>query len=215
MIYDAYTMIFLTQFDEIQDSISNLSCDAMRIQCDFEFSDEKQMRNIAVEGVWWSERSSIVFESSNFSDCDGRAAANQSTNWPRFLLDLPQQKLDATCRLKIHKKCTENPRILIQFLKKFFEAFFEDDDKRVALSCYAVERDFTEKGFCIIVIVILEELFWEDFCEKWEICVRIVEVIGERKKNVRVSLWKCENCERLSSSDFGIEIFVRVFASRD
>ena len=107
MIYDAYSTIFPTQFRQIQDLIPNLSCDAMRIPCDFELNDEKQMRNITVEGEWWSKRSSIVFESTNFTNRHGRAAANQSTDWPRFPLDLAQQKFDVTCRLRIHGKTAQ------------------------------------------------------------------------------------------------------------
>lgn len=126
MIYNGCSTISLTQFRQIQDSIPNLSCDAMRILCDFELNDEKQMRNIAVEGEWWSERSSIVFESTNFTNCHGRAAANQSKNWPRFPLDLAQQKLDITCRLRIHEK---NAQRIQEFWWKWEKVWWKLESK--------------------------------------------------------------------------------------
>lgn len=153
MIYNTYSIIFLTQFDEGRWSKSNLSWWQLRCRCDFQLENAKQVRDIAARDAWNVRFSSTMLGSSRISNC----------HWRTFLLQLRfVSSIDPrTCKQKFHT--THQSRIqqvlvwklkknVDERLKKFQYAMWKSERKIGEIGsfffCYDSEKWLVFPKFC-------------------------------------------------------------------
>lgn len=128
MIYNTYSIIFLTQFDERRWSKSNLSWWQLRCRCDFQLENAKQVRDIAARDAWNVRFSSTVLYPSGIFSCHGARTCFNGEEPSRIFHFFPsktcKQRFNSQHNWWIRRELSPRSMEIVQLMQRVYWSFW-------------------------------------------------------------------------------------------